>query len=115
MLIFFIKKFFKLFDSYRYIKPDGTALINQFVYRGGFNFVELVPQTPVRRPGAALSEIVRPGRSGGKEHPHRTQPPPRRPHYEEGVMRGQTFSGLWMEVWISIILEPKAAFCGMDC
>lgn len=29
-------------------------------------------------------------------------------------MREQTFSGLWLEVWILTILVQKAAFCGTE-
>jgi len=50
-------------------------------------------QAPHRPGGAALPDSGIPGGPGSAEYPHRAQPAPGGPYYEEGVMRGQTFSG----------------------
>ena len=36
-------------------------------------------------------------------------------YYEQRLMREETFSGPWLEVWTLTILTQKAAFCGTEC
>ena len=51
------------------------------------------PQAPDPGRGAALSFPERRRGSGGKEYPHRAESAPCGPHYEEVLMREETFSG----------------------
>ena len=65
--------------------------------------------------GTLLSQTLGTGGSGGKEHTHRAQSALGCPHYEQELMRKETFYGVRPEVWILIILVKIAVFCGAEC
>lgn len=70
---------------------EHAAVLSAVVHR-------LLPQTPDPGGGAALSYLKRRRGSGGQEYPHRAESAIGCPHYEEVLMREQTFSGPWLEV-----------------